>query len=66
MLVLGRKVGERLYLGDDIEVVVLGTHRNHVKLGIIAPKEVSIRREEVQQRFLAAQQLQQTGETPQG
>lgn len=66
MLVLGRKVGQRLYLGNDIEVVVLGMHRNRVKLGIIAPKEVSVRREEVYQRLLAAEQLAQTGNPPQG
>ena len=66
MLVLGRKVGERLFVGADIEVVVLGTHRNHVKLGIIAPKEIAVRREEVQRRILAAQGIQETGEPPQG
>ena len=55
MLVLGRKVGERLILGHDIEVIVLGTNGNQVKLGIEAPMEVPIRREEVHRRILAAE-----------
>ena len=66
MLVLGRKVGERLYLGANIEVVVLAAYRNHVKLGIVAPKDVCIRREEVQRRILAAQPPQEVGQSPKG
>jgi len=47
MLALTRKKGESIIIGDDVEVVVLGTQGEHVKLGIIAPKAVSVHRREI-------------------
>jgi carbon storage regulator len=47
MLVLSRKVGERIIIGDGVAVVVLAVHGQQVRLGIEAPKDVSIRREEL-------------------
>lgn len=47
MLVLSRKVGERLLIGDDIVVVVVRVRDGVVRLGIDAPKEIAIAREEV-------------------
>ncbi len=47
MLVLGRKPGERVYLGDDIEVVVVEVRGNRVKLGFNAPRYLPIQRGEL-------------------
>ena len=47
MLVLTRRIGESLKIGDDIEVKVLGAHGNQVKIGIAAPDDVSILRDEL-------------------
>ncbi|HEU0069247.1 MAG TPA: carbon storage regulator CsrA [Nitrospiraceae bacterium] len=51
MLVLSRKTGERIVIGDGIEVVVLDTRRGHVRLGFIAPHEVRIHRQEIAHRI---------------
>jgi carbon storage regulator len=47
MLVLSRKVGEEIVIGEDIRVVVVATHNNRVRLGLTAPAEVSIQRNEI-------------------
>ncbi len=47
MLVLSRKSGETIVIGDDIRITVLEIRGNSVKLGLSAPAEVSIRREEL-------------------
>jgi carbon storage regulator len=47
MLVLSRKVGEALLLGKEIRLVILGINRGQVKIGIDAPKDVTVLREEV-------------------
>jgi len=47
MLVLTRKLGEKIAIGNEITVVVTQIQGNHVKLGVEAPKEISIYREEV-------------------
>jgi carbon storage regulator len=50
MLVLSRKRGERIMIGNKIEVTILGVHGGTVRLGLEAPKEVAIHREEVFRR----------------
>ncbi|MFB1002427.1 MAG: carbon storage regulator CsrA [Pseudomonadales bacterium] len=47
MLILTRRIGEKLLIGDDIEVVVLDVNRNQVKVGIKAPREMTVLREEL-------------------
>lgn len=47
MLVLGRKPGERVFVGDNIEVVVIEVRGNRVKLGFVAPDYLSIQRGEI-------------------
>ncbi len=54
MLVLTRQLGERLIIGDDIEVTVVEIRPDRVKLGVSAPPEVSVHREEVFLRIAAA------------
>ena len=51
MLILTRRVGETLVVGDDITVTVLGVKGNQVILGVNAPKDVSVHREEIYQRI---------------
>ena len=47
MLILTRRIGEKLLIGDDIEVVVLDVNRNQVKVGIKAPRDMTVLREEL-------------------
>lgn len=47
MLILTRRVGESLVIGDDINIIVLGVKGNQVRIGIEAPDDVSIHREEI-------------------
>jgi carbon storage regulator len=47
MLILTRRSNERIFIGDDVVLVVLGIENNRVKLGIEAPSEISILREEI-------------------
>ena len=51
MLVLNRRVGEKIVIGDDITVTVLGVSRNQIKIGVKAPKQVSVHREEIYARI---------------
>ena len=61
MLILTRRVGEILKIGDDVDVAVLGVKGNQVRIGINAPKNVSVHREEIYDRIKAEQAGGNTG-----
>ena len=60
MLILKRRIGETLMVGDDVTVTVLGVKGNQVRIGVNAPKEVAVHREEIYQRI----QKEKGGELP--
>jgi len=51
MLILTRRVGETLMVGDEVAVTVLGVKGNQVRIGVNAPKDVAVHREEIYQRI---------------
>jgi len=51
MLILTRRVGETLMVGDEVTVTVLGVKGNQVRIGVDAPKDVAVHREEIYQRI---------------
>lgn len=56
MLILTRRVSETLMIGDEVTVTVLGVKGNQVRIGINAPKNVAVHREEIYQRIKAEQE----------
>lgn len=61
MLILTRRVGESLVIGDDVNVTVLGIKGNQVRVGVSAPKEVAVHREEIYQRIQREEDTEVTG-----
>ena len=61
MLILTRRNGESLVIGEDVKITILDVKKDQVKVGIHAPTEVSIYREEIYQRIQSANNTSQEG-----
>ena len=64
MLILTRRVGETVMIGDDVTITVLGVKGNQVRVGINAPKSVAVHREEIYERIKREQQGGDMGDKP--
>ena len=63
MLILTRRVGESLMIGDDVTITVLGVKGNQVRIGVKAPKEVAVHREEILARIAGSSNFE-AGDQP--
>lgn len=62
MLILTRRVGETLMIGDEVTVTVLGVKGNQVRIGVNAPRDVTVHREEIYERIKREQAQEGAGE----
>lgn len=60
MLILTRRVGTTLMIGDEVTVTVLGVKGNQIRIGIKAPKDVAVHREEIYERIQSQRQMPAT------
>jgi len=67
MLILTRRVGETLMIGDEVTITVLGVKGNQVRIGVNAPRDIAVHREEIYERIKrekTEQAIQQSGTVP--
>ena len=55
MLILSRRVGEKLIIGENVTVTILGVKGKQIRIGIDAPRDIAVNREEIYQRILKEQ-----------
>jgi carbon storage regulator len=65
VLILTRRVGETITIGENVKVMVLGVKGNQVRVGIDAPKEIAVHREEIYERIKNEQSASKSGYDPQ-
>jgi len=65
MLILTRRVGETVVIGDEVTVTVLGVKGNQVRLGVNAPREVAVHREEIFERIKRERAESEESDVPQ-